>query len=313
VTEPVVSVLLPVWNGERFLAEAIESVLGQTLGDFELVVVDDGSTDRSTEIVRGYADDRIRIVSQEHKGLVEALNHGLAESRARYVARMDADDVSLPRRLERQIDFLDRHRDTALVGCAFAVIDDAGRELRTVYLLPDDSGLRRRLLLGNPFAHGSIAAQREVLIAAGGYRAHYGRNEDYDLWRRLLPTRRVAALPEVLYRYREHASGLSRTDAGERIGARERLRDELWGTFGGEGPNLREVVRAGGRYRRDATAPPGTAFRLYLEDQWALAHESFRRGHARRGAELALAATILDPGSLVSRLGRLVRRPKANA
>lgn len=262
---PEVSIVLPVRDGERYLREAIDSVLAQTFEDFELVVVDDGSTDRSPAIGQVVADPRVRLVSQEPLGLVEALRRGLAETTAPVVARMDADDVSLPTRLERQLAALSE--EVALVGCGFEAMDEQGRQIASWLLPPDDASLRRRLLLRNPFAHGSVLFRREAVDRAGGYRTDYGANEDYDLWRRVARVWRLAAVPEVLYRYREHPDAVTKSDVGEREEARERLRDELWSD-----PALLRALR------RD---------RERVERR-ALVHEALRRG--RYGA--ALRATL---------------------
>ncbi len=216
-----VSVVLPVRNGERFLAEAIESVLEQT---DELIVVDDGSTDGSAAIAAGF---RVTLLRQEQLGLVAALTRGIAESAAPYVARMDADDASLPERLERQIAFLDEHPRVALVAPGVEVVDEAGRRMDEVVLPTDDASLRRRLLLRNPFTHGSVVIRRAALDSVGGYRANYGANEDYDLWRRLARSWELGAVRDILYRYRRHEQSTTATDP-ERVAQRERLRDELW-------------------------------------------------------------------------------------
>ncbi|MDX6482887.1 MAG: hypothetical protein QOE95_658 [Gaiellaceae bacterium] len=221
-----VAVLLPVRNGERYLRQAVDSMLGQTFRDFELVVVDDGSTDGSAALAEAVDDARLRLVRQEPLGLVEALRRGLAETTAPLVARMDADDLSLPTRLERQLAAL--VGDVVLVGCGFEAIDEDGRVTGSWLLPGDDAALRRRLLLRNPFAHGSVVFRRDAVVQAGGYRADYGANEDYDLWRRLARDGRLAARPEVLYRYREHADAVTKSGVEERVEARERLRDELW-------------------------------------------------------------------------------------
>jgi glycosyltransferase involved in cell wall biosynthesis len=206
-----VSVVLPVRNGARYIREALDSVLAQTAADLELVVVDDGSTDDTPEILRSYRDERLRVIRQEPAGLVAALNRAVAEARGDVVARMDADDVSLPDRLEQQVALLRTDDRIGLVGCGFETIDESGRTLDSWLLPADDGGLRRR-----------------ALENAGGYRSDYGANEDYDLWRRIARAWRLAAVPEVLYRYREHGEGVTKGDVGERVGSRERLRDELW-------------------------------------------------------------------------------------
>jgi glycosyltransferase involved in cell wall biosynthesis len=229
VTEsPLVSVVLPVRNGEKYVREALDSVLAQTCRDFELVVVDDGSTDATPAVVAAFADERIRIVRQEPLGLVEALKRGLADSVGQIVARMDADDVSLPHRLERQVEILLEDSRVGLVGCGIEIMDAAGVTTGSQLLPASDAALRRRLLLRNPFTHGSMVIRREALDAAGGYRGDYGANEDYDLWRRIARDWRLDASREVLYRYREHADAVTKGDVDGRVRLREQLRDELW-------------------------------------------------------------------------------------
>ena len=220
---PRVSVLLPVRDGARFLHEALESVLAQTLADFELLVVDDGSTDATPEILASVRDERLRALRQDRLGLVPALNRAVAEARAPFLARMDADDVSFPERLDRQVAYLDARPEVALL--AVGVETSGGAR---IVLPDDDAALRRRLLLRNPFAHGSVAVRREALERAGGYRADYGANEDYDLWRRIARDWKLGAVPEILYRYREHAGAVTRSRVDERVESRERLRGELW-------------------------------------------------------------------------------------
>jgi glycosyltransferase involved in cell wall biosynthesis len=251
---------LPVRDGERFLREALASVFDQTLGAFELVVVDDGSTDSTPEILAGSNDTRLRVLRQERDGLVGALNLGISAARASYIARMDADDVSLPARLERQLDVLEAQPQVGLVGCGIEAIDADGVPLRSWLLPADDAALRRRLLLRNPFAHGSVMIRREALARAGGYRAGYGANEDYDLWRRIAREWRLAAVPAVLYRYREHEAGVTKAAVGERVEARERLRDELWR----EPALLRAIGGEGDRGEKRALAREALRRRRYL-------------------------------------------------
>ena len=225
---PSVSVVLPVRDGAPFLREAVESVLTQTLSNLELVVVDDGSSDETPAILASFADSRLKVLRQEPRGLVEALNRGVGAARAPYLARMDADDGSLPRRLELQVAVMDVDPAAGLVGCGIERMDEAGRALDSWLLPADDEALRRRLLLRNPFAHGSVVIRRRAFDDAGGYRSDYGANEDYDLWRRIARDWALVAVPEVLYRYREHPSALTKTDVAQRVASRERLRDEVW-------------------------------------------------------------------------------------
>jgi glycosyltransferase involved in cell wall biosynthesis len=283
MARPVVSVVLPVHDGERFLAEAVESILAQTLQDLELIVVDDGSTDGTQRVLAGFADERLRIVAEQHRGLVHALGVGIAEARAPYVARMDADDVSEPRRLERQVELLERRPDVGMAATWVVVIDESGRELSRRVLPSAHEDLVRRLLLRNPFQHGSVLLRRDALEEAGGYRGDYGANEDYDLWRRLARSWELACVPEVLYRYRLHAAAVTRTDP-ERVVRRERLRDELWRAYDPRRYDVRATVA-----RARAAAPD--VRRGLVADQRALAREALQRRRPAMAAK-ALAASV---------------------
>jgi glycosyltransferase involved in cell wall biosynthesis len=283
-----VSVVLPVRDGERFVREAVESVLAQTYADLELIVVDDGSTDATPEILLGFRDERLRVLQQDPAGLVAALRRGFAEARAPLVARMDADDVSEPTRLERQVELLERRPRAGMVATWTAVIDEEGRELRREVLPPAPEDLARRLLLRNPFQHGSVVVRRDALEAAGGYRDDYGANEDYDLWRRLARSWELACVPEVLYRYRVHAGAVTQTDP-DRIARRERLRAELWRDCDPRDYDVRATIA------RARAAEPDV--RAGLEaDQRALAREALRRGRPLLAAKALAAALALSRG-----------------
>ena len=281
-----VSVVLPVRDGELFLREALESVLRQTYSDFEVVVVDDGSTDRTADILSGFRDDRVRVLRQEAAGLVVALQRGVAEARAAFVARMDADDVSEPERLARQVELLELRPRAGMVATWVAVIDESGRELRREVLPSEHEDLARRLLLRNPFQHGSVLLRRDALEAAGGYRGDYGANEDYDLWRRLARSWELACVPEVLYRYRVHAGAVTQTDP-ERVARRERLRSELWREYDARAYDVRRTIA------RARTAEP--LVRRGLEaDQRALAREALRRGRPVLAVKALTASLALS-------------------
>jgi glycosyltransferase involved in cell wall biosynthesis len=208
--KPRVSVVMPVRNGESHLAEAIESVRGQTLQSLELVVVDDGSEDDSAKIAERFAaaDDRIRVVSQpDPRGISAALNLGWRLARGPYIARLDADDVALPDRLVRQADFLDQHPHVAVVGGAAIMIDDVGKRGRTVTYATDADVIRALLPYRNCFAHPATMIRRKAIEAVGGYRVDHV--EDYDLWLRLAEHFELANLPDPVVLYRQHPGQVS--------------------------------------------------------------------------------------------------------
>jgi glycosyltransferase involved in cell wall biosynthesis len=283
---PSVSVVLPVRDGERFVREAIDSVLAQTLGDFELIVVDDGSADGTWLVLDGLSDPRVRVLRRPREGLVPALRAGVAETQAEYVARMDADDVSEPERLQREVELLERRPRVGMVATWTTVIDEDGQELRRVVLPSEHVDLARRLLLRNPFQHGAVLLRRAALEDAGGYRPDYGANEDYDLWRRLARSWELACIPEALYRYRVHSAAVTRTDPCREL-ERERLRDELWRDYNARSYEVRPTVA------RARGAEPDV--RRGLEaDQRALAREALRRGRAGLAVKALTASLLLS-------------------
>ena len=195
---------MPVRNGERYLAEAIESVLTQTLAELELVVVDDGSTDRSAEIVSSAAarDSRVRLYSQDPLGLCAALNRAADVARAPLLARLDADDVALPERLERQVAFLAQNPAVAVVGGGVIVIDQNGIELDC-----EPGPERVDLSKGNALSHPSVTMRADALRRIGGYRLYPA--EDFDLWLRLEEHHQLAALPDLVVKHRLHLEQVS--------------------------------------------------------------------------------------------------------
>ena len=224
MTTPAVSVLMGVWNGAPRVREAIESVLGQTLGDLELVVVDDGSTDATASILGSFDDARVRATRQPRGGLTFALRSALGLARAPLVARLDADDVALPERLERQRDFLERHPEVGLLGTAAREVDATGREVGVVRPPTEDAALRGALIRHNPFVHSSVMMRRSALEQAGGYDPSFPVAQDYDLWMRMSRVTRMANLPEALVVRRLLPGRISASREAERLRAEARVR-----------------------------------------------------------------------------------------
>jgi len=208
---PEVTVAMAVCNVERFLAEAIESVLGQTFADFEFVIVDFGSTDRSGEILSHYAaiDDRIHLYDKAGCTLVEARNEACAQANGRYIAVMDADDVCLSDRLRLEVEFLERNREVALVGGATDWIDANGKSLGIHELPTDDAEINTSLETRFPFCHPTLLIRREAFSAVGGYRKAFVFAHDYDLAVRIGERFRCANLAQVVLKYRIHPSQVS--------------------------------------------------------------------------------------------------------
>jgi hypothetical protein len=214
---PAVTVLMPVHNGGRFVAEAIESILQQTFTDFEFVIVDDGSTDDTPSIVASFTDSRIRILRSEALlGLPRALNRGLAAAKGQLVARQDSDDRSHPRRLAAEVAFLRANPEVALVGTQVRVIDKRGRISRPPawWRATTASGIRFQSLFDNPFLHSSVLFRRDRV---GGYDESFATAEDFELWSRVAAEHPVRNLPEALVDLRMHAGSMGAAFAGEHI------------------------------------------------------------------------------------------------
>jgi glycosyltransferase involved in cell wall biosynthesis len=213
MSQRTLSVLMSVYNGEAFLAEAVESILNQTFRDFEFLIIDDGSTDASSRILEEYAkkDGRIRVLRQENKGRVASLNTGLRAAEGEYIARMDADDVALPKRLELQVEFLKHNPEVGLLGGAFEVMNTNGQILRTVQPPGQDAEIRSTLLDYNPLCHPTVMMKKETALAVDGYREMLKESEDYDLWLKMSERSILANLSEPMVRYRIHANQASVT------------------------------------------------------------------------------------------------------
>jgi len=223
---PAVSVLMAVRNGAPWVREAVESVLAQTAGDLELIVIDDGSTDATLALLEAVRDPRLRVERREVQGLTRALNRGLGLARAPLVARLDADDLALPERLARQRDFLDAHPGVGLLGTAAREVDALGREVRVVRPPQHDAALRRALIRENPFVHSSVMLRRALCEQAGGYDEARPVAQDYDLWMRMSRATRLANLDDVLVVRRLLPGRISVEREGDRLRTEARVRWE---------------------------------------------------------------------------------------
>lgn len=214
MSSPAISVAMSVYNGDRYLALAIESILAQTFADFEFLILDDGSRDDSRAIIDAYAarDGRIRAIHRENRGLIASLNQLLAEARAPIIARMDADDIAYPQRFARQYAFLEAHPDYGVVSSWTDDIDGEGKLIEAVAGVrhaTDHEGFLEMAHDGITLCHPSTMYRREIVMRMGGYHAAYHHCEDYDLWLRLADATKLCSLPEKLMQYRRTDSQVS--------------------------------------------------------------------------------------------------------
>jgi len=209
---PKVTVLMPVYNGERYLREAIDSILSQTFRDFEFLIINDASTDGSVQIINSYTDPRIRLVHNEtNLGRCATPNKGLDLAKGEYLARMDCDDLCLPARLEKQVKFLNAHPDVGVCGTWIKLF--MGTDLIIKYPLNHEE-IKCHLLLGSQLAGASAMYRKKVFLANHlYYDLNYRLAEDYELWTRCVYATRLANIPEILYKYRWHPEQISQTDA----------------------------------------------------------------------------------------------------
>jgi glycosyltransferase involved in cell wall biosynthesis len=230
--DPIVSVLLPVFNGGRYLAEAVESILNQTFRNFEMLIIDDGSTDQTPGILRSFAarDPRIRVVTKPNEGYTKALLAGLSLARGKYIARMDADDISHPDRFAAQVAFLDENPACAVVGSAIRIIDPEGDPLshRRYPLAHSEIDFAHVYKGECSLAHPSTMIRRSSLDEAGGYRPEFEPAEDFELWTRLGEKGELANLPSELLSYRLHPKSTSTQRGRDQVDRVNRAIEATW-------------------------------------------------------------------------------------
>ncbi len=210
---PKVSVIMSVRNGEAYLKACIDSILGQTFGDFEFIIVDDASTDASAVLIDEYtlADDRVRLVgNKENLGLTKSLNIALKKARGEYIARMDADDIAFPERFEKQVKFLDENKDYGLVGSWAELINEKSETIGEQRYPTKYENLSKSLIRFNPFFHSSIMMRKSSLDTAGFYNEDWKYAQDYELFFRLNRISKLSNLPENLLKSRVSENSITR-------------------------------------------------------------------------------------------------------
>jgi glycosyl transferase family 2 len=294
---PAVSVLMAVRDGERYLAEAVDSVLGQTLADLELVVVDDGSRDGTAAMLARYAarDARVVVHRTERRGLAASLNAAAGLARGLHLARLDADDLAVPDRLERQTAFLERNGRVVVVGGAATFVDEHGTPFCTVPYPTTDTEIRETLRRSSPFVHSAVVMRREAFEQVGGYRLA-PRGEDYDLWLRLAEIGPLANLDgEPVVHYRIHGAQLTAETLREQAVCSLAARAAADARAAGREDPLRGVERI----------TPAVAESLGIEEEAAAAAQLrstlwYARTLSRAGYRRAAGALLRD----AARLGR---------
>jgi glycosyltransferase involved in cell wall biosynthesis len=306
---PRVSVLMPVFNGGGYLAAAIESIRAQTFEDFELVIIDDGSTDGSAETIAASAarDRRIRAYRKDNSGISDTLNRGIAEARGDWIARLDADDIMLPHRLERQMAFVTTNPKIVAAGSYYDIIDEHGTRCATLRPLPRSlDELQRFLAAREPlaFTHPTMIYRRDIAAALGGYRREYEPCEDTELFARMIATSGIILIqPEILTLYRVHAGAISRRQAAQMFLKRHFVYYNFYRERDGQSAESYEEFLASrarlpiaGRLRFAREQVSDALYRAYTTE--LVAH------HPVRAASLLAAAAALRPWKALKRASR---------
>jgi len=239
INPPLVTVFMAAYNAEPFIRESILSVINQTFGDFELLIVNDGSTDNTVGVIESIKDPRIRLVhNDENRGLLYTRNRLLDLATGKYIAILDSDDIASPNRLKHQVSFMESHPDIALCGGNAAVINESGEPTGINYIEPFDETIEVFMLFGNPYINSTAIFKRDVFLALGGYK-DYDPAEDFELFTRIAAKYPVANLNETLVQYRIHFNNISLKDNSKQIKNEVRIlhnlrkqlgltNDELW-------------------------------------------------------------------------------------
>lgn len=310
-----VSVIMAAYNAERFVGDAIESVLRQTHSDFEFIVVDDGSTDRTPEILARYAeqDRRLRVITQENRGAGAARNAAVSAARSEWIAVMDSDDVMEPQRLERQIAFVEQHSDVAIASCLVTWINQEGSAMgRSQSELTTDNAVqatlrKNQLLL---FCHPGCLIRRSMILDVGGYRGEFWPSEDIDLFSRIADAGgRILVQPERLLRYRVHPKSGTGLTSGWDSTLHQWIRQcSLHRKQGLKEPTLDEYLflrRQVPWYRRINQRRRDLANILYNKATF-----SYSVGHVVMPALLVAISSLLDPLHAPRQVWRKFVRPR---
>lgn len=263
---PAISVVLPVFNGGSYLEEAILSIRNQSFKDFEFIIINDGSTDRSLDVIKrhAYEDSRIIVIDRENKGLVATLNEGVGVAKGELIARMDADDFALPDRLSKQYEFMSLNARVVAAGTGYLLIDEDGDPIRIFRPLTDDSDLQQQgLQRCTPICHPTAIFRKNEFLAVGGYREVSMLAEDLDLWLRMGEQGKIGNLSDVLVKYRQHSASLSESKQLQQLAVMHRVVLEAyerrglsvegnlsqplmpWRSTGSEDDNYSQLIRYG--------------------------------------------------------------------
>ena len=299
--EPRVSIVIPAYNAQKYIVESVESMLVQTFTDFECIVVDDGSTDRTGQLLAMLAerDSRVRPLHVPHGGIVEALNAGIDTARGDLIARMDADDVALPNRLEEQVRYMDGHPDVVALGSKVMLVDPYNSPLWEIEVKTEHKDIDAELMSGNGWAlfHPTSIIRKKALVQVGKYRPEYQWSEDIDVFLRLAEVGKLANLATSTLRYRQHYASVNRTKLDLQVKRVERLLADAYRRRG-------IALPKDFHYTPAAQLKPHEQFCAW--GRRALLNRNFKAARRHAIATVRFAPTLYDSWSLL--LHALIRR-----
>ena len=296
-SQPKVSVVMSVYNGEKHLRPAIDGILRQTFTDFEFIIINDGSSDGTDKILRSYKDKRIRIINQPNHGLVYSLNKGVRLARGRYIARQDADDISLPNRFKEEVALLNKNDHLGLVGTFFTYIDEDTEDPGLTICMPTkDIDVKRAFYITNPIGHGTAMYRKSVFSKTGYYTNAYGPTEDFELWRRIAEDWELCIIPKSMYLYRINLTSISHTKGEVQHANTAKIIDEQWAKpFYRKSPDA--IIADGTYYKSMDSTFASLTFDQYAAHQIDIAKALLNTGAVKPGLLTAYAAIRLKPRS----------------
>jgi len=276
---PKVSVIMPVYNAELFLKESIDSILRQTFSDFEFIIINDGSTDKSQSIIDTYAkhDSRIVAIKQDNKGVVATANMAITLAKGLYIARMDADDISMPDRLQQEVAILDSKPNTILVCSSFEIFDKDGEFRYKDVVAPGNEQIKRSLYLRNPIANGSTLIRKQSLVEAGLFDDVFA--EDFKMWTKLALLGDFESTGTMLYRWRMNPSGLTLSNNSLSMSKGDEYIASLWLNKKPETISLKDIQKMSNLYLNAKTNRAKGYREVFLTDISQLSAKLFTNGH----------------------------------
>lgn len=265
--QPLVTVLMPAYNAGNYIAEAIDSILDQTYADFEFLIINDGSTDNTLQVIQQYNDPRIRVINQRNKGLIDTLNEGIEIAQGSIIARMDADDICFPARLQKQLDFLQANPDHIMVGAEADVMDKDGAFLMKLEPIGHtNEEIAQRINIKCPFIHPAVTFYKEQVIKAGGYPKNALTFEDHLLWKELMAFGKVANLRSTLLKVRFNPESVTIDEkwrGQEFVDIRRRSIEQAF-VSEADGKRLREIIASQNLHKYKLASYYATVAKKYL-------------------------------------------------